>query len=76
MKLIASKTFGKFTAEIYPNEDREGVNCFISCGRSSSSLAKVEDYATVGEVDDRDGEIPIPDSTIDKIRAYAEGFGY
>lgn len=74
MTTIATTTIDGFTVTIEPNEDREGVQCWVSKGRATSSLALVEDLGHVE--DDREGTFGVREATIDRIRAYAERHGY
>ena len=69
-----TKTFGEFTAILEPNEDRDGIDCWVSCGRAASSLAVLEDFGAL----DPDGpsERRVPRSLINKIRTWAEVNGY
>ena len=71
---IARKAFGRFGASIEPNEDREGVQCFVHYLNRTSSLAVVEDFGRV--CPDEPGEHRIDDRTISEIRSWAESFGY
>ena len=68
-----SKTFGSFVAFIEPNEDREGVNCFVQHKASGdfNSLALLQD---MGEFDDTGTKIG--SATLDQIEAWATGHGY
>lgn len=65
------KTFGNIIAELEPNDDREGVNCYVTCGKHHSSLDLLNDYGTVGF----DGPKVRPD-VIEKIEAWALANGY
>jgi len=73
-KAIAQKKFGRFVAEILPNDDREGVNCFVTSGKACSSLAVIEDHGYIEPMDS--AEIFVPESVIDQIRTWAESHGY
>jgi hypothetical protein len=64
------KQFGKFTAEIEPNEDRPGVNCYVSVGDHMSSLACAQDQ---GYIDD---EVIISNRVLDQIEYWALEQGY
>lgn len=69
-----TRTFGAFKAELIPNDDREGVNCFISRGRYSASLSLVMDF---GCLDPDDAASPMIDETVlDRIIRWAEANGY
>lgn len=74
MTTIATRRFGHLTATIEPNEDREGVNCFVSAGRAASSLAVLEDFGALSP--DEAHEEAVAQSDIDAIRSWADGFGY
>ena len=67
---MKTKTFGKFTASIEPNEDREGVNCYIDIDGLTSSLACAEGEGMI------DGQIVISPATLDRIHLWAESNGY
>jgi hypothetical protein len=80
---IATRTFhgGAIRAEIEPNEDREGVQCWLYAARKRtrygqpvSSLAVVEDHGRINP--DEDGETPVPDAVIEAVRTWAERHGY
>lgn len=59
---------------IEPNDDREGVNCWIeNADGYSASLAAAEDNGVLYKGDD---EMPIGNKTLDAIRRYAESKGY
>lgn len=73
---IAETIIRGFTVEIVPNEDREGVNCFITRDHACSSLAKAEDFGTIGEPDERGGEVKISDKALAEIREFAERYEY
>ncbi len=72
-----SKRFGPYLAELVPNDDREGVNCFISHGHYSASLAcaEAEGYLT-RDVGTGPQEEPIAESILDEISAWALARGY
>jgi len=76
--------FGEFVAFIEPNEDRPGVNCYVTKSKrgnfEGSSLAVVQDF---GEIDcsgtyqpDDQYFIKVPQKIIDEITAWAEDNGY
>lgn len=73
---IARRAFGPYTATIVPNDDREGVNCFIERGRHSASLAaaQAEGYLTADTppYDDH----TIAESVTDAILDWALPYGY
>jgi hypothetical protein len=52
----------------------EWVDCWISKGRHSASLALAEDCGVI-EVDGGE-DIPIPAKTLERVRAYAVSLGY
>ena len=75
--------FGEFVAFIEPNEDRPGVNCYVTQGNqwATSSLAVVQDFGeidTSGTVDKNGNDyvIKVPQKIIDEITAWAEDNGY
>jgi hypothetical protein len=70
---IATKTIAGYLCTIEPNEDREGVNCYVSKGKFSASLACLEGE---GKLFDMDNEMPVRDETIDLIRKFADQHGY
>ena len=73
MAEIARTTIRGYTAVIEPNEDREGVNCYISHGRFSGTLAWAEGEGYL--YCDSQEEI-IPDDVVFSIRKFAEKHGY
>lgn len=62
-----------YTVTIEPNEDREGVNCWIEMDGYSASLAAAED---MGVLYKGDAEKPISQRSLDEIRHWAESKGY
>lgn len=64
-----------FTCEIEPNEDREGVNCYVSKDRYSASLAWLEGEGYLYH-DVHAGELPVHEGITDLIRQWAETHGY
>ena len=66
-------------ASIEPNEDRAGVNCYVTqyeipeSLREGSSLAVVQDW---GVIDEHKGDINVPQKIIDEITEWAEDNGY
>ena len=64
------KNFGQIVATIEPNDDRDGVNCWLQWGRHSSSLAVVSDF---GAFDDGP---KVPDTVLHAIEAWAQSHGY
>lgn len=71
---IATRAFGPYLATIVPNDDREGVNCFIEKGRYSASLAAAQDTGLLTAMDDDDHAIP--ESVTDAILDWALPYGY
>lgn len=73
---IATKRFGHLIAEIEPNSDREGVNCYVrsGAGRAFASLAVLEDFGALSP--DEAHEEAVDDQTISEIRMWAERYGY
>jgi hypothetical protein len=71
----ATTHIGGFTVTLEPNEDREGFQCWISCGRAWGSLALAED---LGEIDGCGDAAPVKlsDAVLDRIRSWAEARGY
>ena len=64
------KQFGKWAAFIEPNEDREGVNCYIEhLNGDMGSLACADGEGLVGDT-------IISTKTIDTIARWAESNGY
>lgn len=63
-----------FTAEIEPNADREGVNCYVYKGRYSASLECADDNGFLTDNDDR--ELTVPPGTLAAILTWARGHGY
>lgn len=79
MAAIATRRFGAHQADIEPNEDREGVQCFVTHVRTgvSNSLALLEDMGEYDEVPrDEDNPIPISDKALREIHAFADRYGY
>jgi len=70
---MTKTTIFNLTVEIEPNEDRDGVNCYISKGKFSGSLSALEDNGVLTWIDE---EMPVSTDAIDRIRAYAEKHGY
>lgn len=68
MATIAKRTIAGFTVEIEQGEN--GIECWISKGRDSASLAVAEDY---GELNDGTS---VDNGTLDFIREFAEKYGY
>lgn len=74
MSVLAKKKFGSFTATIEPNEDREGVNCYIEKGRATASLECAD---CEGHLEMPNGEeVYFPAKVGNAVRAWAETFGY
>jgi hypothetical protein len=71
---MTSKRFGHLTATIEPNEDREGVNCWVYAGRASASLACLEDNGSLSP--DEAHEVAVKQEVIDRIRSWADANGY
>lgn len=71
---IAENVIDGFTITIEPNEDRDGVNCYVQRGRAGSSLAVVEDFGKI-EPETPQG-VRVPQATIDRIVAFAQKHGY
>ena len=72
-------TINGFLCEIEPNEDREGVNCYVSKGRFSASLACLEGEGILsadGNSYGEDIELDVPQTTINQIVSWAVGKGY
>ena len=67
------KNIDGFECEIIENYDRDGTNCYVSKGRAASSLAYLEDNGGLAR-DDAD-DLPVPQSTIDRISRWAEANG-
>lgn len=72
------KSFGDFVAIIEPNEDRPGVDCYVTQGHEGSSLLLVQNEGVI----DTSGsntvfrDIEVPQKIIDKITAWAGDNGY
>jgi hypothetical protein len=80
---LASTTIRGYLCEIEPNDDREGVNCYITKGKYSASLACAEaegvlHYHGSGDptADGPGLEWTITESTLEEIIAWAEANGY
>ena len=81
---IATNVIDGFKVEIEPNPDREGVDCFITSqdDRYTASLACAEGEGSLwwigpGSPRNRWGlERPISDRTVERIRRFAERYGY
>lgn len=73
-KPLASKKFGRFVAEIVPNDDREGVNCFVTCGKAGASLEMVADHGYIEPTDST--RIDVPDDLITEMLNWAVSKGY
>ena len=71
---MTKTTIDGLTIEIEPNEGRDGVNCYISKGRFSASLACLEDTGLISWGDKADYIVPA--RTIERIRVYAEKHCY
>jgi len=73
---MTTKTFGAFTAELLPNDDREGVNCYVEhrATGTCNSLALLLD--TGGEFDESNHTVGIGPLTLDQIEAWALANGY
>jgi hypothetical protein len=65
-----------FTCELIPNDDRPGVNCFVSKGRVSNSLALLQDMGGFDDVDEDGNEVRISQTTLDEIEKWALANGY
>lgn len=65
------KTFGNIVAMLEPNDDREGVQCWVEYGRHSCSLAVLSDFGTIGD----DGP-EVKQATIEAIENWAIAHGY
>ena len=83
MTTLAEAHFGDFVAIIEPNEDRPGVNCYVTqykipeSLRQGSSLAVVQDWGVIEEYSSMDGVArEVPQKIIDEITEWAEDNGY
>ena len=64
---------GGFTAELYPLED-DRMGCDVTKGNAGSSLEVADD---TGELYNGDNDpVVIPQRVIDRIRTWAETYGY
>lgn len=70
---IATKAFGPYIATIVPNDDREGVNCFVERGKFSASLAAAQDTGLLTTMDE---DHAIAESVTDAILDWALPYGY
>ena len=81
MTTLAEAHFGDFMASIEPNEDRPGVNCYVTqykipeSLRQGSSLAVVQDWGVIEEYK-VSMNIKVPQKIIDEITEWAEDNGY
>lgn len=73
-KPLAETVIAGFTVTVEPNEDREGVNCWLTKGRHGNSLAMIEDHGYI-EVDGGT-DIPVSAAVIARARTFAERHGY
>jgi hypothetical protein len=69
-----SELIAGYTVDIEPHEDREGVDCWVSKGRFSASLACLEGEG--GLFNDQGQMQPVPEAILDRIRSFAEQHGY
>ena len=65
---------GGYTVEMVNNDDRDGMNCFVSKGAFSASLSKLDDSGTLD--DHNDNEMNVPEDIIHRIGVWAEARGY
>lgn len=75
---LASKRFGPFLAELEPNDDRPGVQCWITHQPTgvSNSLALLEDQGRFDELPrDSDDPVTISQTRLDEITAWAQQEG-
>ena len=77
MTTLAEAHFGDFMASIEPNEDRPGVNCYVSQGNEESSLEVVQNFGViVSDLHQPKRDIEVPQKIIDEITEWAEDNGY
>lgn len=79
MTTLAEAHFGDFMAIIEPNEDRPGVNCYVTQYKIPESLRQGSSLALVqneGFIEEREAEIEVPQKIIDEITEWAEDNGY
>ena len=73
------RRFGPYEAEMFPNEDRPGFNCFVTHTASgvSNSLAVLQDMGEFDEVTWRmDAPVKISQGYLDQIEEWALANGY
>jgi len=70
----AKQIIDGFTVTIEPNDDRDGVNCYVEKGRASASLAVVEDFGALSPGEPE--EVEINNETQGRIKAFARRHGY
>jgi hypothetical protein len=63
-----------YEVEIVPNDDREGVNAYITHGRFSASLECAADTGVLTDANDR--EEPIDENLVIVMTVWAEGHGF
>jgi len=65
-----------FECELVPNDDRPGVNCYITKDNACNSLALLQDMGEFDELNALGKPIRINQATLDEIEEWALKNGY
>jgi hypothetical protein len=65
-----------FECELVPNDDRPGVNCFVTKDNACNSLAVLQDLGEFDEPNALGNPIRISQAALDEIERWALANGY